>query len=52
MNGFQQDKFKSAKFELHQLLAQPTLTGVPLLVVRSKKNCHFYDVTYYLTAGQ
>ncbi len=29
----QQEKFETARFELHQLLAQPSLTGVPLLVV-------------------
>jgi len=28
------DKFDTARFELHQLLAQPGLAGVPLLVVR------------------
>ncbi len=31
----QKEKFETARFELHQLLAQPTLHGVPLLVVRS-----------------
>lgn len=31
---FQTEKFDTARFELHQLLAQPTLKGVPLLVVR------------------
>lgn len=29
----QQEKFETARFELHQLLNQPTLRGVPLLVV-------------------
>ena len=29
----QKDKFNTSSFELHQLLSQPTLTGVPLLVV-------------------
>lgn len=29
----QQEKFESARFELHSLLNQPSLTGVPLLVV-------------------
>jgi len=29
----QHDKFNTARFELHQLLGQPALTGVPLLVV-------------------
>jgi hypothetical protein len=31
--GAQHDKFNTARFELHQLLGQPTLIGVPLLVV-------------------
>ena len=29
----QQEKFDTVRFELHQLLAQPSLVGVPLLVV-------------------
>ena len=29
----QKEKFETARFELHQLLAQPSLSGVPLLVV-------------------
>lgn len=29
----QREKFQTAQFELHQLLGQPTLRGVPLLVV-------------------
>ena len=29
----QKEKFETARFELHQLLAQPSLTAVPLLVV-------------------
>ena len=33
-NVLQHDKFNTARFELHQLLGQPALTGVPLLVVR------------------
>ncbi len=32
--ALQNEKFETARFELHQLLAQPTLKGVPLLVVR------------------
>src|SRR6266511_4125323 len=32
-SALQKDKFKTASFELHQLLGQFTLTGVPLLVV-------------------
>ncbi|EDR13393.1 uncharacterized protein LACBIDRAFT_245262 [Laccaria bicolor S238N-H82] len=38
VDAVDQDKFKSAKFELHQLLAQPTLTGVPLLVLGNKND--------------
>ncbi|KAF8917078.1 ADP-ribosylation factor family-domain-containing protein, partial [Mucidula mucida] len=33
-----QEKFNSARFELHQLLAQQTLTGVPLLVLGNKND--------------
>jgi hypothetical protein len=35
MNKFcwQSDQFDTARFELHQLLGQPNLSGVPLLVV-------------------
>jgi len=33
-----QDKFDTARFELHQLLAQPTLVGVPLLVLGNKND--------------
>ncbi|KAJ3568120.1 hypothetical protein NP233_g5919 [Leucocoprinus birnbaumii] len=32
------DKFNTARFELHQLLSQPTLTGVPLLVLGNKND--------------
>ncbi|TFK28015.1 Arl8a protein [Coprinopsis marcescibilis] len=32
------DKFNTARFELHQLLAQPALTGVPLLVLGNKND--------------
>jgi len=32
------DKFNTARFELHQLLGQPTLTGVPLLVLGNKND--------------
>ncbi|KAG1784820.1 P-loop containing nucleoside triphosphate hydrolase protein [Suillus plorans] len=34
----QQEKFDTACFELHQLLAQPNLTGVPLLVLGNKND--------------
>ena len=33
-NFLQSEKFDTARFELHQLLGQPNLVGVPLLVVR------------------
>ena len=36
--NMQQDKFNTARFELHQLLSQPTLTRVPLLVVREQRS--------------
>ncbi|KAI0786806.1 P-loop containing nucleoside triphosphate hydrolase protein [Abortiporus biennis] len=32
------EKFETAQFELHQLLAQPTLKGVPLLVLGNKND--------------
>ncbi|KAH0586324.1 hypothetical protein H2248_007571 [Termitomyces sp. 'cryptogamus'] len=32
------DKFNSARFELHQLLSQYSLTGVPLLVLGNKND--------------
>ncbi|KZT12120.1 P-loop containing nucleoside triphosphate hydrolase protein [Laetiporus sulphureus 93-53] len=32
------EKFDIVRFELHQLLAQPTLTGVPLLVLGNKND--------------
>lgn len=32
----QRDKFETARFELHALLGQPALSGVPLLVVRGQ----------------
>jgi hypothetical protein len=36
----QPDKFETAGFELHALLGQPSLVGVPLLVVRDSDMCH------------
>ncbi|EJC98320.1 Arl8a protein [Fomitiporia mediterranea MF3/22] len=36
------DKFESARFELHSLLASPQLTGVPLLVLGNK--CDLVDL--------
>ncbi|KAJ7254383.1 P-loop containing nucleoside triphosphate hydrolase protein [Mycena haematopus] len=32
------EKFNTARFELHQLLSQPALTGVPLLVLGNKND--------------
>ncbi|KAI6035813.1 Arl8a protein [Pisolithus marmoratus] len=32
------DKFDTARFELHQLISQPGLTGVPLLVLGNKND--------------
>jgi len=32
------EKFNTARFELHQLLSQPSLTGVPLLVLGNKND--------------
>ncbi|KAF9481177.1 Arl8a protein [Pholiota conissans] len=38
VDSVDQDKFNTARFELHQLLSQPTLTGVPLLVLGNKND--------------
>ncbi|PPR00200.1 hypothetical protein CVT24_004903 [Panaeolus cyanescens] len=38
VDSVDQDKFKTARFELHQLLGQPTLSGVPLLVLGNKND--------------
>jgi len=32
------DKFETARFELHALLGQPSMTGVPLLVLGNKND--------------
>ncbi|EPQ54941.1 hypothetical protein GLOTRDRAFT_42822 [Gloeophyllum trabeum ATCC 11539] len=34
----QKDKFETARFELHNLLSQPSLQGVPLLVLGNKND--------------
>ena len=34
----QREKFNAARFELHQLLSQPSLAGVPLLVLGNKND--------------
>jgi hypothetical protein len=36
----QRDKFETARFELHALLGQHSLSGVPLLVVRVSELCN------------
>ncbi|KAF4617874.1 hypothetical protein D9613_006068 [Agrocybe pediades] len=38
VDAVDQDKFNTARFELQQLLAQPTLSGVPLLVLGNKND--------------
>ncbi|PPQ65875.1 hypothetical protein CVT26_000807 [Gymnopilus dilepis] len=38
VDSLDHDKFNTARFELHQLLSQPTLTGVPLLVLGNKND--------------
>ena len=48
----QSEKFDTARFELHQLLGQPNLTGVPLLVVCITSNLALIVVTNVLQLGQ
>lgn len=36
--SLQHEKFETCRFELQQLLAQPSLTGVPLLVLGNKND--------------
>ncbi|KIK79927.1 hypothetical protein PAXRUDRAFT_257796 [Paxillus rubicundulus Ve08.2h10] len=38
VDSVDQDKFDTARFELHQLLSQPSLKGVPLLVLGNKND--------------
>ncbi|KAF9013466.1 Arl8a protein [Cyathus striatus] len=38
VDSVDQEKFNTARFELHQLLSQPTLAGVPLLVLGNKND--------------
>jgi len=38
VDSMDKEKFDTARFELHQLLAQPTLNGVPLLVLGNKND--------------
>jgi len=38
VDSLDKEKFDTARFELHQLLSQPSLTGVPLLVLRNKND--------------
>ncbi|KAF9527552.1 Arl8a protein [Crepidotus variabilis] len=38
VDSLDKDRFNTARFELHQLLGQPTLSGVPLLVLGNKND--------------
>lgn len=38
VDSMDKEKFDTARFELHQLLAQPSLVGVPLLVLGNKND--------------
>ncbi|KAF8635829.1 hypothetical protein AX15_000028 [Amanita polypyramis BW_CC] len=38
VDSFDREKFNTARFELHQLIANPTLSGVPLLVLGNKND--------------
>lgn len=38
VDSVDREKFNSARFELHQLLGQPTLVGIPLLVLGNKND--------------
>ncbi|KAH9922821.1 Arl8a protein [Epithele typhae] len=38
VDSVDKEKFETARFELHQLLAQPSLHGVPLLVLGNKND--------------
>nr|AOC97517.1 Arf family protein [Volvariella volvacea] len=38
VDAVDREKFNTARFELHQLLGQPTLIGVPLLVLGNKND--------------
>ncbi|EJF63446.1 Arl8a protein [Dichomitus squalens] len=38
VDSVDKEKFETARFELHQLLAQPSLSGVPLLVIGNKND--------------
>jgi len=38
VDSVDRERFNSARFELHQLLAQPTLANVPLLVLGNKND--------------
>ncbi|KAF8349332.1 Arl8a protein [Amanita rubescens] len=38
VDSFERDKFNTARFELHQLIGNPTLSGVPLLVLGNKND--------------
>ena len=49
-HNLQRDKFETARFELHALLGQPSLSGVPLLVVRASGLCRV-PINSFLLAG-
>ncbi|KAL6304324.1 P-loop containing nucleoside triphosphate hydrolase protein [Sparassis latifolia] len=38
VDSMDREKFDTARFELHQLLAQPSLAGIPLLVLGNKND--------------
>ncbi|KAI0304362.1 Arl8a protein [Multifurca ochricompacta] len=40
VHSWQRDKFETARFELHALLGQPSLSGVPLLVLGNKNDIY------------
>jgi len=40
VDSIDRDKFETARFELHALISQPSLSGVPLLVLGNKNDLH------------
>ncbi|KAH9002644.1 Arl8a protein [Lactarius hatsudake] len=40
VDSIDRDKFETARFELHALISQPSLSGVPLLVLGNKNDIH------------
>ncbi|KAF8270850.1 Arl8a protein [Lactarius quietus] len=46
VDSIDRDKFETARFELHALISQPSLSGVPLLVLGNKNDIHGHtDIT-------